>query len=213
MFKPIAVALGIAILGFTPSMAHAQPDDEVYPPEESITVEATATSCTVPNEPTVTYSVAPVGFVPDPGESATITLFDVNNNQIGAPFTGELTGSFLYPGTTFDASGEVVTWPGWVYENGVWVETQSASTIWRQGITVQFDVNPSTSVSVAYPDDDPNCDESATIPPPGDSSTSGSLPTTGSNSTSTLLQIGSLLLLAGGLIAVTTHRRRSSAPA
>jgi len=241
MIRQIAVALGIATLGFTPGLAHAQQSQDNYPPGESLTAEATATSCVVPYEPTVSYLVVPVGIDIDPGDPVTIKLYDVNNNQIGDPFPAPLKGSFPYPGTTFDSSGEVITWPGWVLENGTWVETASAaSTIWRKGITVEFGVGLSTSVLVTYPDDNPNCGESGSAPPNGGGSEQGNgspaqrsgngsgspaqrsgnptqagpLPSTGTNSTQLFLQIGLLLLVGGGITMIATHRRRSSsAPA
>jgi len=219
MIKQIAVVLGIATLSLTPSLAHAQENDRRYPPGESITATATATSCTVPNEPTVSYLVAPVGIDPDPVDPVTITFYDVNGKQIGDPFTGPLQGSFLYPGTTFDPNGEVITWPGWVYENGTWVESESESTIWRQGITIRFDVGLTTSVAVQYPDDNPNCGESGVVPPtdddgqtqPTQTTQAGELPRTGTNGMQLFLQIGLLLLVGGGIVLITTHRRSTSA--
>ena len=217
MFKRLALTFGIAALSLVPSLAHAaegEQDPAVYPPGSSIDANGTAVEC-AGRIPMVTYEVTPNGFTPG-ADPVTYTLFDINKKQIGDPVPGQpLKGSFLYPGTTLDSNGDAVTWAGWDYINGIWVEVDNNTTIWRKGIYVRFDVNPTTTTFVSYPDDNPDCLPPGVKPPGGGETPTqeGSIPTTGSNAPELFLQIGLLLLVGGGVFLIVSHRRKSSAPA
>ncbi|WP_230684846.1 LPXTG cell wall anchor domain-containing protein [Cellulomonas sp. JZ18] len=54
------------------------------------------------------------------------------------------------------AGREGVDWPGWRLENGTWVEGDEYDWV-RPEVTVRFDVNPSSTVTVAYPPSSPQC--------------------------------------------------------
>jgi len=57
-----------------------------------------------------------------------------------------LSGSVLWPG----ASEDPPDWPGWIREDGVWVEADDGF-LWARGtVSVLFEVNPSTMVTVSY---------------------------------------------------------------
>jgi len=80
-----------------------------------------------------------------PGQSATITFL----NPAGPDVVYEdvpLSGSVLWPG----ASEDPPDWPGWIREDGVWVEADDGF-LWARGtVSVLFEVNPSTVVTVSY---------------------------------------------------------------
>ncbi|HEU5111821.1 MAG TPA: hypothetical protein VFU96_00810, partial [Acidimicrobiia bacterium] len=103
-----------------------------------------------------------------PGQSATITFL----NPTGPDVVYEdvpLSGAVLWPG----ASENPPDWPGWVREDGVWVEADDGF-LWARGtISVLFEVNPSTMVTVSYQqgtgacaDPDPDEVEGTVITPP-----------------------------------------------
>jgi hypothetical protein len=80
------------------------------------------------------------------GGTATITFI----NPTGADIVHEnmpLSGAVLWPG----ANDDPADWPGWILQNGVWVEGDDGF-LWARGtIQVQFEVNPTAIVSVSYP--------------------------------------------------------------
>jgi hypothetical protein len=80
-----------------------------------------------------------------PGQSATITFI----NPTGPDVVYEdvpLNGAVLWPG----ASMEPPDWPGWIRKDGVWVEADDGF-LWARGtVSVLFEVNPSTVVTVSY---------------------------------------------------------------
>jgi hypothetical protein len=80
------------------------------------------------------------------GGTATITFLNPNGADIvyeEMPLSGEV----LWPG----ANESPPDWPGWVLEDGVWIEADDGF-LWARGtIQVQFEVNPTAVVSVSYP--------------------------------------------------------------
>jgi len=103
-----------------------------------------------------------------PGQSATITFL----NPTGPDVVYEdvpLSGAVLWPG----ANDDPPDWPGWILEDGVWVEADDGF-LWARGtISILFEVNPSTVVTVSYQqgtgacaDPDPDEVEGTVITPP-----------------------------------------------
>jgi hypothetical protein len=129
--------------------------------------QETTTTTTNPGEPTTTVAgvtettldIAAAGaecrrdipyFVYDidwaGGGTATITFL----NPTGADVVYEnmpLSGAVLWPG----ASENPPDWPGWILQDGVWVEADDGF-LWARGtMQVQFEVNPTAVIQVSYP--------------------------------------------------------------
>jgi hypothetical protein len=145
-----------------------------------------------------------------PGQSATITFF----NPAGPDVVYEdvpLSGAVLWPG----ASEDPPDWPGWIREDGVWVEADDGF-LWARGtVSVLFEVNPSTVVTVSYEHEtgtcaDPNPDEvgGVVIAPPTTPAEIGGvevLPFTGFPG-GVLAAVAFSVLALGGLMVLSARR-------
>ena len=119
----------------------------------------------------------------------------------------DLTGRVLYPGAEVDAAGIATDWPGWKFENGVWVVDPTDAHL-RDGLRVVVEVNPTSEGTVSYPPAMSACADPAQAPPtplPPTTVPPAALPPTGSNSTVPfvlaafgLVAVGSLTMLRGG---------------
>ncbi|MGH8948287.1 MAG: hypothetical protein ACRDXF_05445, partial [Acidimicrobiia bacterium] len=93
------------------------------------------------------------------GESATVTFL----NPSGPDIVYEdvpLSGGVLWPG----ANDTPPDWPGWILQDGVWVAADDGF-LWARGtINVLFEVNPSTVLSVSYPQSSEACADPENIP-------------------------------------------------
>ena len=63
----------------------------------------------------------------------------------------------LWPGAEVDANGNPTNWPGWILEDGVWVEGDDGFLDVRPDVNVVFSINPSQTIVVNYPPSDPYC--------------------------------------------------------
>ena len=93
------------------------------------------------------------------GQSATITFLNPN----GADIVYEdqpLSGAVLWPG----ASESPPDWPGWILEDGVWVAADDGFLWARGNISVLFEVNPSTVLTVSYPQTTEACADPENVP-------------------------------------------------
>ena len=93
------------------------------------------------------------------GQSATITFLNPN----GADIVYEdqpLSGAVLWPG----ASESPPDWPGWILQDGVWVAADDGFLWARGNISVLFEVNPSTVLTVSYPQSTEACADPENIP-------------------------------------------------
>ncbi len=92
-------------------------------------------------------------------ESATITFL----NPTGADVVYEdvpLDGAVLWPG----ASENPPDWPGWILQDGVWVAADDGF-LWARGtVTILFEVNPSTELTVSYLQSTEACADPENIP-------------------------------------------------
>jgi hypothetical protein len=151
------------------------------------------------------------------GGTATITFLNPN----GADIVHEdmpLTGAVLWPG----ANDSPPDWPGWILENGTWVEGDDGF-LWARGtMQVQFEVNPTAVISVSYPPASvacagprnasvvpsiPNVVGGVTItPPPITDEVEGveQLPFTGVD-TAPLMAVAFAILALGTLLVVSTR--------
>jgi hypothetical protein len=145
-----------------------------------------------------------------PGQSATITFI----NPAGPDVVYEdvpLSGAVLWPGASVDPPD----WPGWIRDDGVWVEADDGF-LWARGtVSVLFEVNPSTVVTVSYEQGtgscaDPNPDVvgGVVITPPTTPAQIGGvevLPFTGFP-VSALAAVAVSALALGGLIVLGAKR-------
>ena len=93
------------------------------------------------------------------GQSATITFL----NPTGADVVYEdvpLSGAVLWPG----ANDSPPDWPGWILQDGVWVAADDGFLWARGNISVLFEVNPSTVLTVSYPQATEACADPENIP-------------------------------------------------
>ncbi|MBO9553138.1 peptidase [Cellulomonas sp.] len=141
-----------------------------------------------------------------PNTTVTITWVNpggANVVQSGLP----LSGTVLWPGAVVGPDGKGADWPGWrQLPDGSWVEGDEFDWV-RPSVQVNFQVNPSATMSVAYPPSSPNC---ATNPPGSEvlSATGAEvLSATGSNSAPLLVGAVSLVVV-GGLVVLFVARRR-----
>ena len=204
-------------------------DCETTPVVSSITT-ALASEC-VDNAPYITYDITPFGFTPSGG--ATLTFYDLDGNLVDSMHVADLTGRVLYPGAEVDAAGIATDWPGWKFENGLWVVDPSDAHL-RDGLRVVVEVNPTSEGTVSYPPASSACADPApadqaqvppttlppttvppfvlppttvpptTVPPPV------VLPPTGSNSTLPFVLAAFGLVAVGGLALLLGGRRRPS---
>jgi hypothetical protein len=147
------------------------------------------------------------------GGTATITFI----NPVGADVVYPnvpLTGAVLWPG----ASENPPDWPGWVLENGKWVEADDGF-LWARGtVQVQFEVNPTAVVTVSYPTSSAICAGPQNIPdvvggvtitpppPPGDDVGGVTvLPFTGIDA-GAIAAIAFAALALGSLVLVSSRR-------
>lgn len=120
--------------------------------------------------------------------------------QLGSLVSGRISGSVLWPGASVDGAGVGDGWPGWVYEDGEWLET-AGNFAWTRGdIRAFFRVNPELEVPLAYPDESSGC-----AAPAGEVS---SLAATG-GSTAAILPIAGVAAAAVivGVVVVVSRRR------
>jgi LPXTG-motif cell wall-anchored protein len=126
-----------------------------------------------------------------------------------------LSGRVLWPGAAVDANGEPTDWPGWIFQNGQWVQADDGFAWSRSGAQIFAVVNPtSPTVTVTYPPPTPTCDANppevqgvqvttTTTAPPAP------LPRTGSSHTRGITTVAAALVLVGAaLLAASTRRRR-----
>ena len=71
-----------------------------------------------------------------------------------------MSGAVLWPG----ASASPPDWPGWILQNGVWVAADDGFLWARGNISVLFEVNPSTVLTVSYPQSTEACADPENIP-------------------------------------------------
>ena len=73
-----------------------------------------------------------------------------------------LDGYLLWPGAAVDATGKATAWPGWSQVNGVWVYDPTApGANLRDQPRITASINPSTSVTVSYPEQSTGCADPA----------------------------------------------------
>lgn len=167
-------------------------------------------SVCVGDVPYLGYQVAlPEGFEPDSANPVKITFV----NPDGDDYVVEdqpLSGALLWPGAS---DGEPKMWPGWELVDGEYVQTDGNFAWTREGVTVEFEVNPTYSTVVEYPQATALCAN----PPVGGGEPTGTttstepkaLAVTGGGVSPIVVAAGGAALLAGiAVLAIAAYRRR-----
>jgi uncharacterized repeat protein (TIGR01451 family) len=128
-------------------------DDASVLTRTAIRIDALAPEC-VANAPYIQYDITPLGFTPS--GTAKLTFYDLDGNLVESVTVTQLSGRVLFPGAEVDAEGNAVDWPGWKFENGLWVADPSDARL-RDGLKVVVEVNPTAQGTVAYPPVDSPC--------------------------------------------------------
>lgn len=155
--------------------------------------------------PYLEYEVDASDF-PD-ADSVTITWLNPDGDDVVLA-DQPLTGRVLWAGAEADEDGNPLDWPGWRFEDGVWVEGDEFDWV-RPSVEVLFEVNPEITVTVDYPPSSPLCNANPPGEEPSDEPTPGEpLPDTGAG-TGTGVALGAAILIAGGAV-LTLYGRRVS---
>jgi SdrD B-like domain len=142
----------------------------------------------VQDAPWVEWDITPVNFTP--GNLATIEWIDSDGNVVRTDTDQPLSGGrLLWPEAAVDGSGNGVSWPGWAFSGGEWVEIP---TTVRPQVTLRISVNPTSQVVLSYP---PATELCASGPLAALSPTAGSLPSRNGPMAVPLLAPPALLLL------------------
>lgn len=217
--RKAAAIVGLSGLALASAATTAAAVDEPeYPPVPPSSAQATC----IGDIPYVSYQA---NFGPEfAGEEVTITIPSPTGIYISVTKTlgpdGSVSGNdILWPG----ASESPKDWPGWIQlDDGTWVEGDDGFLWAREGITGVFEVNPTVTVSAAYPPASSICAGPQNPPPggpppenpppgsPPPTTTTTSLPATGAQ-TGTLAIVGGGLLVGGTALVVAARRRGARA--
>uniref|UniRef100_UPI0034D95C45 T9SS type B sorting domain-containing protein n=1 Tax=Flavobacterium anhuiense TaxID=459526 RepID=UPI0034D95C45 len=113
------------------------------------------------NVPYVNYTVTPDNFTTN--NLLTVKWIDSNNNVVATQTNLPLSGNILWPGAEIDSKQNGTDWPGWILNNGIWAEGADGFEATRNGVKIQFSLNPTATVSVAYPPATPDCNARPTF--------------------------------------------------
>jgi hypothetical protein len=145
------------------------------------------------------------------GRLAALTFIDLNGKTIQVrtrTYKAGGTLTELYPGASVDANGNATDWPGWkLNQFGFWVEDPT-DALWRQGLTLRIDVNPTASTQISYPPASSACANPDSPPPP--SGSAATLPATGGN-TRGAYSLALVAVVLGSLLVVIAGTRRVAA--
>lgn len=117
-----------------------------------IFIRVDAQAVCINDAPYLDYTVTPVGFTPVDGVD--ITFIGADDATALALADQPLTGRILWPEAGVDGNGVGNAWPGWRFENGVWLEVPSTV---RPQVTVRLAVNPTEEIVQDYPPATPDC--------------------------------------------------------
>ncbi|MGF7138326.1 Ig-like domain-containing protein [Roseimarinus sediminis] len=116
-----------------------------------------ANSYCLKDAPFVDYLVTPVNFESTEGLTVDISWFDSRGVEVLTLADQPLNGTLLWPGAETDESGQATDWPGWIVQNGRWVEGADGFEYSRDGSTIRFSINRDTTINVLYPPATPDC--------------------------------------------------------
>lgn len=203
----------------TTTVGEAQPVVTTETQTRDLTQEEIGTCPLVPGDidavcvgdvPYLGYGLTlPAGFVPSSSTPVTITFLNPDGEDYvveNQPLSGEL----LWPGAS---AGEPKMWPGWELVDGEYAQTDGNYAWTREGVTVRFEVNPTYSTEVQYPEASAEC---ANPPIGGPEATpaaapaaSGDLAVTGGGVSPIVVAAGGAALAAGiAVVTIAAYRRR-----
>ncbi|WP_295093512.1 gliding motility-associated C-terminal domain-containing protein [uncultured Flavobacterium sp.] len=113
------------------------------------------------NVPYVNYTVTPDNFTTN--NLLTVKWIDSNNNVVATQVNLPLSGNILWPGAEIDTKQNGTDWPGWILNNGIWSEGADGFEATRNGVKMEFSLNPTVTVAVAYPPATPDCNARPTF--------------------------------------------------
>ncbi|MDQ6527943.1 gliding motility-associated C-terminal domain-containing protein [Flavobacterium sp. LHD-85] len=113
------------------------------------------------NVPYVNYTVTPDNFTTN--NLLTVRWIDSNNSVVATQTNLPLSGNILWPGAEIDSNQNGTDWPGWILNNGIWAEGADGFEATRNGVKMEFSLNPTVTVSVAYPPATPDCNARPTF--------------------------------------------------
>ncbi|WP_221585749.1 LPXTG cell wall anchor domain-containing protein [Microbacterium sp. G2-8] len=157
-------ALAAAAIILAPLPADSGEDWDYTPettPEPAL--NASASAACVSDAPWIDFDVT---LVDQAGQSAprdADLVFARGGERLVVPLgtideTGRLSGRILWPGASVDDAGRGSDWPGWVLDDGEWLDVGDADLGWtRNGASVTIAVNPEFVAAVEYPPSTPTC--------------------------------------------------------
>ncbi|WP_068203714.1 LPXTG cell wall anchor domain-containing protein [Isoptericola dokdonensis] len=145
---------GTAVADVEPSPEES-PSAEVdgYAPPPVLTVDVLEPICDG-DVPYLRYAVD-VENLEDPPDTVDITWVNPEGDdvvQAGLPLTGRV----LWPGAEVGPEGEALDWPGWSFVDGEWVVGDEFDWV-RPSVSLEFEVNPTATATVGYPEASPAC--------------------------------------------------------
>lgn len=161
--------------------------------------------------------ILPEGYEADSETPVTITFLNPDGDDYVVTDQA-LSGTLLWPGAS---ATEPKMWPGWELVDGEYVQTDGNYAWTREGITIRFEVNPSYSTEVEYPQATALCanppigggepSENPVTPAPS-GTPAPALAVTGGGVSPLVPAAGGIALLLGiAALAVVAARRRQSA--
>jgi LPXTG-motif cell wall-anchored protein len=166
-FAVVGLSAALALSGATLASADVDPspspsasaDGEGYEPEPALTVEVLEPICDG-DVPYLQYAVNAENL-DEPADDVTLTWVGSGGEsfvQSGLPLSGRV----LWPGAEVDEAGNALDWPGWRLEGDEWVVGDEWDWV-RPEVGLEFEVNPTVTASVGYPESSPAC-----ATPPGE---------------------------------------------
>lgn len=113
--------------------------------------------------PYLNYSIT--GNYDMTGEKAKIEWLTPDGTVVCLLNNQPLSGQLLFPGADVDENGNGIAWPGWVYQNGNWVEISDLNAeLKKPGAKIRVTVGTTAVAEYTYP---PSTEDCYTSPPPG----------------------------------------------
>ncbi len=182
------------------------------PPQTPSLVGSSVEVSCVRDVPVISYRVV----LTDPADASTghdaVLVITDGTNRVELPLgdvsAGELTGTLLWPGASVDRNGNGTGWPGWILQDGAWVETPGNFGWTRADITATIQVNPEIAVPMAYPPATSACASPITGTP---LSAGGGTPLAATGGDAMVIAVvggAAVAAIAAGSLALATRRRR-----
>ncbi len=116
------------------------------------------TAVCIGDVPYVQYKVTP-NFLAG-ANPVTLTWLNTDKSVVTAQAVQtnlSTTATILWPGAVVDGSNKPIDWPGWIIQNGTWIQGNDGFEKTRPTAYVVFSVNPTDTIQVSYPPASPGC--------------------------------------------------------